>query len=345
MASVRYWLGTHVALVLLLVQPCLGGEFTYLTEHPGKVSVSAERQNTRGHKLSAGEAAAFNANLERLRELLLAQPVFTPPLGVKVAGYIRAEDDPAASRNAPVPGYGFIRFHFYFLDKKTGKPDWICCTTDEIQLYINQPGEGFQLVPPDHRARFYYEPKQTGERNGFPVYRAADGDEIIVLHRGTKPLWVPVTREEYVKLWIRVLEEQAAKNAQDTVTPVIAGRYKAALARMSSEERQLQARHLVGGGDPDTAGCDPYTYDPHEPPLPPAGCMEGRPLAKPNPNLFDPSLPRSAFQLLTFRFKYTGNLDHDHPGPDRHGDISPYRVWEALHRSDWAGIGAALTTK
>ena len=86
------------------------------------------------------------------------------------------------------------------------------------------------------------------------------------------------------------------------------------------------------------------TYDPYGPPLIPAGCLEGRPLVKFNPNVFDPSLPRSAFQLITFRFVY-GPLDPDHPGPTEYGDISPYRVWEALHRSDWSAIGAALTSK
>jgi len=48
--------------------------------------------------------------------------------------------------------------------------------------------------------------------------------------------------------------------------------------------------------------------------------------------------------LITFRFVY-GPLDPDHPGPTEYGDISPYRVWEALHRSDWSAIGAALTSK
>src|SRR5512141_253943 len=191
MTSVRFWLGSHVALVLLLGQPCLGGDVTFLTEHPGKVSVTADRAQTRELKLSAKDAAAFNANLERLRGLLLAQPVFNPPLGVKVYGFIRAQPPfPAVTKNVPAPGDGHIYFHFAFLDQKTGKPDYVCCTTDEIQLYINQPGEGFDRAGLDDRSRIYYEPRQTGELDGFPIYRDDMGNEIIVLHRGAKPLWV-----------------------------------------------------------------------------------------------------------------------------------------------------------
>ena len=346
MTSLRFWLGSHVALVLLLVQPCLGGDVTFLTEHPGKVSVTADRAQTRELKLSAKDAAAFNANLERLRGLLLAQPVFNPPLGVKVYGFIRAQPPfPAVTKNVPSPGHGHIYFHFAFLDQKTGKPSYICCTTDEIQVYINQPGEGFDSVGLDNRSRFYNEPKQTATMNGFPVYRTDQySDEIIVLYRGANPLWVPVTREEYLKMWLRMWEESAAKNVHDPWSPVIVERHKAALARMSAEERQMQVRRLVDGGDPDPEGCGSYPQDPYEPPLTPAGCLAGRPLVKFNPNLFDPSLPRSAFQLITFRFVY-GPLDPDHPGPTEYGDISPYRVWEALHRSDWSAIGAALTSK
>lgn len=346
MKSARFWLGSHVALALFLVQPCLGGEFTFLTEHPGKVSVTVERAQTRALKLSAKDAAAFNANLERLRGLLLAQPVFNPPLGVKVYGFIRAQTSHyAVTKSPPATGHGDIYFHFAFLDEKTGKPNYVCCTTDEIQLYINQPGEGFDSVGLDDRSRFYNEPKQTATLNGFPVYRTDKySDEIIVLYRGVKPLWVPVTREEYVKMWLRMWEESAAKSVHDTVSPVIVERHKAALARMSAEERQMQVRRLVGGDDADPEGCGSYPQDPYEPQITPAGCLAGRPLVKFNPNLFDPSLPRSAFQLITFRFVY-GPLDPDHPGPTEYGDISPYRVWEALHRSDWEAIGAALTSK
>jgi len=164
-------------------------------------------------------------------------------------------------------------------------------------------------------------------------------DEIIVLYRGAKPLWVPVTREEFVMTGLRKWEEEAAKNVHNTV---FVEHHKTALARMSAEERQTQARHWVGVTD--TRECSSETYDPYGPPLIPAGCLEGRPLVKFNPNLFDPSLPRSAFQLITFRFVY-GPLYPDHPGPTEYGDISPYRVWEALHRSDWSAIGAALTSK
>lgn len=85
--------------------------------------------------------------------------------------------------------------------------------------------------------------------------------------------------------------------------------------------------------------------DPYEPPLPPSGSLDGVPMVKPNPKYFDPALPRTAFQLITFRFKYTGHLDHDNPGPTENGDLSPYRVWEASHRSDWTAIRAALTSK
>jgi hypothetical protein len=64
---------------------------------------------------------------------------------------------------------------------------------------------------------------------------------------------------------------------------------------------------------------------------------------KANPQWNDPALPRTAFQLITLRFQYAGDLDPDRPGLTEFGDASPLRVWETLHKTDWKAVSAALT--
>ena len=145
-------------------------------------------------------------------------------------------------------------------------------------------------------------------------------------------MWVPVTREEYVKAWLAYWEKHAAGSPpQDTITPQIVRRHREVLAAMSPEERKMQART--------------HTWDPFEPTLAPVDSEEGTPLVRANPAWFDASLPRSAFQLITLQFNYSGTLNHENPGPTEHGDIAPYRVWQALHASDWKEISGALTDK
>lgn len=310
--------------------PALAGGFNFLHEHPGKMSATVTGSHL---QLKKTEAAAFKRNLEQLRNLLDRQPTFNPPRGVEIIGYLRPNDAQPKTNKVPIPGFGYLRFHFYYLQEKTGNPIYIRFTTDEIFLSVNDPDQGFDVYGTvGFSARMFYEPLKVGELNGFPVYRMDNGDEVIVLNRSTIPPWVPVTREEYVRAWLKSWQEIAKDSpAIDTVTPELVKNHQAALAGMSAEERKMQARQ--------------YSWDLMEPTLAPVGSDEGRPLVRTNQAWFNPALPRSAFQLITLRFKYTGNLNHDKPGVNEYGDISPYRIWQALHTSDWAGISASLTVK
>lgn len=328
----------HRLLASLLLLPMLlfaslvsAGEFDFLTEHPGKFSASVTVANQPQKLLSKTDAAGYKRNLERLRNLLAKQPVFNPPRGVEVIGYFRPNDALPKNTRLPVPGFGYLRFHFYHRQAKTGKPIRICCTTDEIFVSINDPGKG---LAPYTGANFptpaLYEPKQVGEMSGYPIYRADNGNEIILLNRSKTPLWIPVTREEYIKAWLAYWEKLAAGNPpQDTITPQIVSRHREALKTMSAEELKMQART--------------YSWDPFEPTLAPVGSDEGQALVRVNPAWYDPKLPRSAFQLITLMFSYSGTLNHDAPGLTEFGDVAPYRVWQTLHTSDWAAIGSTLT--
>jgi hypothetical protein len=305
------------------------GEFLFLPEHPGHVSAPVTVANALPSRLSRADAALFKRNLERLRDLLVSQPVFNPPRGVEVIGYLRPLDDLPKNTKVPVPGFGYLRFHFYHRSSKAGLPVRICCTTDEIYLTVNHPDAGLDVHGGSgFPSKTFYEPRQVAELDGFPVYRTDNGNEVIVLSRSAEPPWIPVTREEYVKAGLRNWRKLAAESPpQDTLTPEIVRRHEAALSEMTAEERRMQARE--------------FAYDPFEPTLAPVGSDEGRPLVRTNPAWFDPSLPRGAFQLVILRFAL-GNLDHENPGPTEYGDISPFRVWEALHTSNWKEISGAL---
>lgn len=318
-------------VVLTAVIPLTGsaGEFDFLHDHPGKAQATASSHTG----LTKAEGTAFKANLERLRNLLFKQPVFNSPRGVEIKGYFRPNDEQPKSKKVPVPGFGYLRFHFYFANHKTGKPVHICCTTDEIFAAINDPDKGFESFGGrDFPTKVFYEPTKVGEMSGFPVYRLNSGSEVIVLSRSATPPWIPVTREEFVKASLVTWQKQAADAPPvDTITPQIVQAHKEALNVMTADERRMQARELF--------------WDPFQPNLAPAGSTEGRPLIRVNPAWFDPKLPRSAFQLIILRFDFDNSVNQDNPGPTEHGDIAPYRVWQALHTSNWREISGALTDK
>jgi hypothetical protein len=321
-------------LSLMLFQSAFVAEFDFLPDHPGKVKVDVTRANTAMHNLSAADAAAFNANLERLRDLLIAQPEFNPPKGVAIDGYMRANDQVPKVKGVPVPAFGHLLSQPCYRDKKTGQPVWLKFTTDEIVVRVNNPYEVLDpLGMEGDEVRICYEPKRTGEVNGFPIYRVENGDEFIMLSLSDKLPWVPYTREEFVNRMIRFWQEQADRTAADKLSPAIVKGHKDFLARMSPEDRKVQARSYPG------------SQGIYEPGLAPVGSDLGQPLVKINPQWFDPSLPRSAFQLITVLFHYSSNLNPDKPAPDEYGLVSAYRLWQYLRTADWKAISAALSTK
>jgi|GEM_PF-2148982 len=324
------WLA--LALSSQPAQPLAAAEFEFLPDHPGGFSATATVSNVPVRKLSKADAAAFKKKLEQLRNLLAKQPALQAPKGVEIIGYFRPLDEFPTAQNLPVPGFGYLRFHFYHR-AKNGKPVRICCTTDEIHASINDPDQSFEVYGSrEFATKTFYEPDLVGQVDGFPLYRTAGGDELLVFSRGTARPWLPVTREEYVTAWLTFWQKQVQESVpQDTITPEIVRRHQQALAQMKPEERTMQARSL--------------TWDVYEPTLAPVGSAEGRPLVRVNPDWFDPSLPRSAIQLLVLRFSTTGLMDPIQPGPSKTGSVSAYRVWQVLHSSNWKEVSTVLTTR
>jgi len=205
-------------------------------------------------------------------------------------------------------------------------------TTLEINVTGNVPDGGLDPMGlAGARPKLSYGPRRTGELNGFPVYRTTSGDEILVLTRSTVPPWVPVTREEYANIWMRIWQKKAAGSPGVALFAQVVERHRETLAKMTAEERRMPARHF------------PQAQDQTGPPLPAAGSSYGVPVVKANPQWYAPALPRTAFQLITLRFRYAGDLDPDRPALAESGDASALRVWEALRKTDWKAASAALT--
>ena len=224
--------------------------------------------------------------------------------------------------------FGDLYYCFYFRDQ-AGNPVYNHFSTWELQIAVNNPvsngPDGFLVG----REPVLREPRTVGEIQGFPIYRNSDGSEFIVLCRTGKPYWLPITREQYVSSWIKTIEADIAESGPIPDHLERLKRHKNAIARMSAAERQSQARHQWG-------------EDPYEPPLAPVGSQEGDPLITANPQWYNPSLPRTAFQIITVKFLYRGDLDPDNPKPTDTGLITALRLWETLRTSDWKAISSVL---
>jgi hypothetical protein len=346
---------------LALTVFCLGSnewDNVYINDVPGKANIIVETANTPRYDLKPAEAAAFHANLRRFRDLLMAQPMINSPLGVDILGWIRANGGGQVVKTAPVRGDGYCNYYPYVLDSKTKQPGRMIASVWTFNIYINDPAGAFEMD-----GKLFYEPKPAGQINGFPVYRTSQSREIIVLSSTGKPLWFPLTRQEYIQHCIQGIEKELAdeetekkrskpspaelailspkdraeiekvlndSRALDLIKDRLK-RHQDALARMSPQERAAQAQN----GDP---GNGDY-LGPQLAPLGKEGI--GPPYVKVNPDWLNPSRPRSDFQLIIVGFSY-GNMDADHPKIGEDGCAANLRLWETLHKADWKAISGAL---
>ncbi len=326
-----------ITLIAFFAAALVADDFHSFIDLPGKAAIDAEtgKSNTGLFNLKPVEAAAFNGNLRRLSDLLLAQPAFNPIRGANVRGYIRADDQKPAIKTNPVSGFGHI-IYYPFIKGSDSKPYPVQASPWEIEIFLNAPGRGLSamnLRDPAKQLKLLYEPAPAGQLHGFPVYRDGDNNEFIVLSSTGKPAWIPVTREEYIRLWIRVIEEDLASNGVQGITQQRLQHHQDALARMSPQERAAQAQYG-----------DPGNEDLLGPMLAPVGkAGVGAAYVKANPDWFDTSRPRSDLQLIVLSFNWRGDLDPDHPKVQENSHAAPLRLWETLHTSDWKTISGVLT--
>ncbi|MGE5605726.1 MAG: hypothetical protein ACM3YE_08555, partial [Bacteroidota bacterium] len=163
----------------------------------------------------------------------------------------------------------------------------------------------------DEKGNFVYAPASPSNRFGYPVYHRAPGltpFEKIVITNIKRPLFVPVSRERYLRSLIQKEEKEldrlisdyntAKQNKQDLIyyeaNLKIKREQKKAyndeLAAMSQEQRNSQAWHphyrqLYKGGPISSGLAEP-------------GYKDARPLVAVNEEFFDRSLPRTAFQII-----------------------------------------------
>lgn len=298
------------------------GEFTYVLDAPGRVAVTLDEHNPAG--LDPACASQFSANLQRVRDLLVARPTLQNLRGFEIVGSLHA-DAPAVVPREPVPAIAFVRY-CPILRSRAGKPFPYTDSSWQIVAGINEPCLG--LDGPNLRSdpRLYYDPKPAGEVDGIRVYTVMNGSELIVFTRTGRTPWVPVTREEYAAIWKGIWKKDPASMppAGAKVMQAVIDKLDAKLRAMTPEQRQMQARSGFELS-PTTSRADE------------AGSLA---IVKADPRWFDPALPRSAIQVISLKFDYSGDLDFARPEATKHP--APLRVWQTLHRSPWADFRSAF---
>ena len=231
---------------------CSGGNEFY-PEAVGKVKAPVEKGSySNYYRLSSKGFAPYDQKLQKVLDVILAQPHLKPPYGTNVDGVLRGWESPHCSKEPctgiPVAGQGFISY-YYFLNFR-GKMAPIVETQIHFDIAVNNLDSAIGGIRPfaegmrDLSGReIYFQMRQQGEIDGVPVYmHGGKGLGILVITPSKKPWWKPLSREEFLKAAIRDLEVQVAKEPPISDTPA-ADAYRNWQKERS--KRQKEAKKLL----------------------------------------------------------------------------------------------------
>lgn len=206
--------------------PC--GDFIHRPAEPGKVKVKVEKGGyEKYYRLTKAEDAAFNEHLKKILDIILEQPHLKPPRGTELRGWLRNWRVPACPegggtcRGVPVAGQGVLHFH-RLLEGKGGKVFPIIEADGGMSFSLNDLDQalGFDFFGTDSQGRKIRAMLEFhGDINGAALFRYGWGSELIVIARGDRHWWEPVSREEFLKARIRDLEKEVAKVGKISSTP------------------------------------------------------------------------------------------------------------------------------
>lgn len=258
-AVVRMLAATSLLLFLL---PASGqsvdvaDESGLFPDKPGDWQYDFRRADSaRSVGLAPAATQAFLDKLDGIMAVLAASPVFHPPLGFVARASTEAGrtcNGEPWSNCSDGPAYGRLTImFFYFVTGEGGRPSWGGEANASVHVEINNPrgeaGERFCLAAghaalPDGR-RFCGKPREFERIGGVPVYGAPAGStadvnvgfERLILARPGLPLWVPVSRQEYLEGMLRVREAELSGLGNE-----IAGRTDPYAAWLADKPARLQ---------------------------------------------------------------------------------------------------------
>ena len=323
----------------------------------------------------------FLSKIQGVASMLRRLKVFNPPIGFKAEAYVDFTglgcDVQKDCTAAPLFGRIWIQF-LCFVAQGRPEPSIDHEIMKDVQFMFNDPGSlwngGPQLNLSDGRG-VAYTPKEWGHVGGVTLYlNQRDRDELyIFLTKGSRPLWIPVTREQYLSAAIRKLEADAARGGPDERLAELAAEEKRVMENIGSSEDGRETLQSIKQeraglmqekarleqdrkehGDPVidplrsqlqtlSAGeraSQAWIDRPFEP-LVPAGT--GRSVVVFNPDYFDRSRPRSDVQLIVVGLNFGGQKLDDIPPPFQYAtDVSRARLWEFVREVDWQQVAAVM---
>lgn len=202
-----------------------GAAWDYVPEAPGRVTMEVPRGVMAGYyRLTRLESVAFDQGLQKLLDVVLAQPHLRPPRGIDLDGWIRQwrsaacgeRDERKPCLGVPVAGEGPMHYTYFF--DIQGKPKTVGEGWKSAHWSINDiefahgGGGGAEIAD----LGFTLQLALHGEIDGVPVFKnPATQTAILVVARSGRPSWTrPVSQQEYLEAAILRLQADVQGEAR-----------------------------------------------------------------------------------------------------------------------------------
>ncbi len=330
-----------------------GGEFLCYVDHVGALKdYAAPAADGAQYGLTLAQSRAFEAQLTGIAADLKRLPVFNPLQGVRVqmsTDFCCASQCQRWGTCKTLPPYGriWVLLPYYYTSFKPGTPFTDIENRSELEILFNNPGPlaGASVQKLKSGRDAIYQPMPFRRIGPVQLYR--NGDVYAFLTRGDRPLWLPVSRADFLEARIAERESQFgeamklvtdARMLADTRKAVeeLVGPLRAQLRSLSPAERSAQA----WVSNPELGLAAP-------------GSPEARPLVTLNPDFFDRTRPRTKVQLVILRFEGLDLETFPSPSgarpldvaalPLRYcSDVAGYRLWELANQLNWSALQALV---
>lgn|GEM_PF-2368090 len=239
--------------------------------------------------LSPAQIRTVHDQLRHISDVFREVAVLKSPVGFEATVIQTAGSTRGIGQTARMPPSSMSLFLFDYIQACATCPiEPVGESRCQAHLWINDVDLLYRQIPSekDEEGPIYVEPRRAGEFAGFPMYDAGNGPYVLITNDITRPVWVPVSRERYIRAKITNLQKLVQKLTppSDQQARADMAALEAELAGMSPTERASQA--YVGGGVATRAAW-----------LSPANDPGAQALVAPNPAFFDLTRPRTSFQM------------------------------------------------
>jgi hypothetical protein len=291
-------------------------------DRAGEWAVSADESGMEDLRLSPAQRAAALENREIIYDIVRSARVFNPLKGIAV----RARKSlwaPADAQGRPPAGPVGLRILFiighFVQDRETGRVAAMTTEMPRLEIVTNSIEQAamhgahtafwYEPLYDEAGAQLYLKPEAVASTpGGLEIWRVGAWEYRLAITNG-RQLWIPVSAEHFLRTMVADVERQYLKDEARLRAAGISKEQSFEMTRRRGFEEELAALSAAGRQAP------AYWATPDENPMSSGLTSRNTPGARPvvriNPEYFDPSLPRSAVQLIGCQFHFNLPLDLD----------------------------------